>query len=82
MPEPKLSPAQFAARIKSQYPEYKDIADDVLAQKIVSKYPEYAESVDFGVKKKRTFGFHYSKGRYGISFGSWFFGAQTTRTTS
>lgn len=52
MPEPKLSPAQFAARIKSQYPEYKDIADDVLAQKIVSKYPEYAESVDFGVKKK------------------------------
>ena len=52
MPEPKLSPAQFAARIKSQYPEYKDIADDVLAQKVVSKYPEYAESVDFGVKKK------------------------------
>ena len=52
MPEPKLSPAQFAARIKSKYPEYKDVADDVLAQKIVSKYPEYAESVDFGVKKK------------------------------
>ena len=52
MPEPKLSPAQFAARIKSKYPEYKDIADDVLAQKVVSKYPEYAESVDFGVKKK------------------------------
>ena len=52
MPEPKLSPAQFAARIKSKYPEYKDIADDALVGRIVEKYPEYAETIDFEVKKK------------------------------
>ena len=52
MPEPKLSPAQFAARIKSKYPEYKDIADDVLVGRIVEKYPEYGETIDFEVKKK------------------------------
>ena len=52
MPEPKLSPAQFAAKIKSQYPQYKDIEDDVLVQKVINKYPTYADKVELEVKKK------------------------------
>ena len=74
MPEPKLSPAQFAARIKSKYPEYNDIADDALVGRIVEKYPEYAETIDFEVKKKRTFGIYFSKDRIGFRFGSLYFG--------
>lgn len=46
MPD-KVKPQEFAARIKAQYPEYKDVDDFVLAQKMVEKYPEYADKVDF-----------------------------------
>jgi hypothetical protein len=52
MPEPKLSPAQFAAKIKSQYPQYKDFEDQVLVEKIIAKYPSYADKVELEVKKK------------------------------
>jgi hypothetical protein len=52
MPEPKLSIAQFAAEVKSKYPQYKDIDDSVLANKMIEKYPVYADKVELGVKKK------------------------------
>jgi len=52
MPEPKLSVAQFAAQVRSKYPEYNNIDDATLAKAMVDKYPVYAEKVDFGVKKK------------------------------
>lgn len=55
--KPPVSYTEFSAKIKSQYPEYKDVDDLVLAQKMVEKYPEYKESVTFetsetGAKKK------------------------------
>ena len=52
MPEPKLSLAQFAAEVKSKYPQYKDIDDSVLVDKMLEKYPIYADKVELGVKKK------------------------------
>jgi len=52
MPEPKLSIAQFAAEVKSKYPQYKDIDDSVLANKMIEKYPVYADKVELEVKKK------------------------------
>jgi len=49
-----LSIPDFALKIKTKYPEYKDVDDTLLVNKIVEKYPEYKEQVDFGnpVKKK------------------------------
>ena len=39
---------QFAARIKSKYPDYADVPDRELVERIVSKYPDYASQVDMG----------------------------------
>lgn len=52
MPEPKLSISEFAAKVKSKYPEYKDVDDSLLVSKMIEKYPVYANRVDIGVKKK------------------------------
>ena len=52
MPEPKLSVTEFAASVKSKYPEYKDVDDSILVSKMIEKYPVYANQVDTGVKKK------------------------------
>lgn len=49
-PEPKLSVADFAKKIKEKYPVYKDINDSDLVSKIVSKYPVYKDKIDFEVK--------------------------------
>jgi hypothetical protein len=54
MPEPKLSVTEFAASIKSKYPEYKDVDDSILVSKMIEKYPVYANQVDTGVKKKES----------------------------
>lgn len=62
MPADKLSIQDFAAKIKEQHPEYKDVNDTILAQKIADKYPEYrsrvnlpppisASPVDVGIKQ-------------------------------
>jgi broad specificity phosphatase PhoE len=46
MPVDKLSIQDFAAKIKEQHPEYKDVNDTVLAQKIADKYPQYRDKVN------------------------------------
>ena len=51
-----LSIPDFALKIKTKYPEYKDVEDNVLVNKIVEKYPEYKDQVSLGepVKKKES----------------------------
>jgi hypothetical protein len=51
MPD-KVSPSQFAASVKSKYPEYKDVDDIKLTNSIISKYPEYKDVVDFGIQEQ------------------------------
>lgn len=36
---------EFAGKIKTKYPQYKDIPDEELTQKIANKYPQYKEQV-------------------------------------
>jgi hypothetical protein len=50
----KLSVGEFAAKIRTKYPEYKNVGDQELAEMFVKKHPVYLESVDMGapVKKK------------------------------
>ena len=52
MPEPKLSVAEFAAKVKSKYPQYADVDDSLLVGKMIEKYPVYADQVNLDVKKK------------------------------
>lgn len=52
MPEEKVSYTEFATKLKTKYPEYKDIDDRELSMKMVEKYPEYKDVVDFGSEKK------------------------------
>ncbi len=40
-----LSVTDFAAKIKTKYPQYKDVPDSELTQRIVDKYPEYKATV-------------------------------------
>lgn len=43
----KLSPQEFAARIKSKYPGmYDDLDDDILTRRILSKHSQYNDLVD------------------------------------
>ena len=46
MPQEKISAQQFAQSIKAKYPQYKDVDDNVLAEKMIAKYPQYAEKVE------------------------------------
>lgn len=41
---------QFAARIKSKYPDYQSVPDKELVDRIIAKHPEYKSQVDFGPK--------------------------------
>jgi hypothetical protein len=57
MPEPKLSPAQFAEKLRSKYPQYASIDDVTLVDKVLQKYPQYGDIVNVNdageeVKKK------------------------------
>lgn len=57
MPEPKLSQAQFAEKLKSKYPQYAGIDDVTLIDRVLQKYPQYGSIVDLNdigeeVKKK------------------------------
>ncbi len=49
-----LSVDEFSAKIKSKYPEYKDVDNKVLAEKIVAKYPEYKDKVSFETPEQQT----------------------------
>ena len=49
----KLSVSEFAAKIRTKYPEYKNVADQELAEMFVKKHPVYLESVDMGVPVKK-----------------------------
>lgn len=50
-----LTRAQFAQKVKSKYPEYKDIDDETLTTKMLEKYPEYSSTVETeGALKKYT----------------------------
>lgn len=40
--------SEFAAKIKSQHPEYQDMSDDDLTTRVLAKYPQYADMVDKG----------------------------------
>lgn len=42
----KLSPAEFAAKIKAQYPDYASVPDDELAQRMIAKFPSYRSIVE------------------------------------
>jgi hypothetical protein len=64
----QITPQEFSQKVKSKYPEYKDVDDIVLAKKMVEKYPEYANQVSFEVKKKRQFGIKWSNSSRGISY--------------
>ena len=48
----KLTTKDFAAKIKSKYPQYENVEDTVLVESILSKYPEYSERVDFKKKEE------------------------------
>jgi hypothetical protein len=45
MPQDQLSNAEFAAKIKAKYPQYKSVPDNELTAKIVAKHPEYKSSL-------------------------------------
>jgi hypothetical protein len=47
-----ITPQEFAKKIKSKYPQYKDIDDVTLTKKMIEKYPEYASQVS--LKKKES----------------------------
>lgn len=48
---PKISPDDFAQKIKAKYPDYKDVDNTELINKIIQKYPEYKEQINFSEKK-------------------------------
>ena len=52
MPGDKETIEQFAARIKTKYPDYKDVPDTDLVNRIIAKHPEYKERVEFGIVSK------------------------------
>lgn len=39
--QPTMSTTDFASKIKAEYPQYKNIDDQLLTQKILAKYPQY-----------------------------------------
>lgn len=49
----KVSVNAFAAGIKAEYPEYKDIDDNELVGAMLEKYPQYADQVEYYPSKKK-----------------------------
>lgn len=70
----KVTVDDFAAKIKSKYPEYEGVDNLKLAKAIIDKYPEYKDVVTFDtpsaepVKKKRGFSRIFSCRCFGITF--------------
>lgn len=46
----KLTMSEFAAQIKTKYPEYKDIDDSLLVKKVLEKYPVYSDWLESPLK--------------------------------
>lgn len=57
MPDDKLTPEQFAQKIKVKYPQYADIDDSTLAKKILDKYPQYQDMVQSAPAPQQQLGF-------------------------
>lgn len=54
MPDKKLPISEFAAKIKSKYPQYGNLSDTDLVTKITNTYPKYKDMVDLsGISKKK-----------------------------
>lgn len=53
MPD-KITPSEFAQKIKAKYPEYKDVDDSTLTSKMLEKYPEYRESISMDEPKSQA----------------------------
>src|ERR1700682_3149504 len=49
----QISPAEFAKRIKDQYPQYLGRSDDELVSARVAKYPQYKSRIKFPEKVQR-----------------------------
>ena len=46
-PGPKMNVKDFATKIKTKYPQYKDLDDTELTNRVIAKYPVYKDQVDF-----------------------------------
>ena len=44
--QPKMTVDEFATKIKTKYPAYKDLDNRTLTQKVIGKYPVYANQVE------------------------------------
>jgi len=51
---PPITRKEFALKVKTKYPEYKDIDDNVLVDKMVAKYPEYREQISYFDPEKKN----------------------------
>ena len=45
-----MTETEFAEKIKTKYPQYKDWDNSDLTQKVITKYPVYKSQVDIGSK--------------------------------
>lgn len=50
----KVTYFEFSNRVKTKYPDYKDVDDLTLAKKVVEKYPKYMDKVIFDQPYKPT----------------------------
>ena len=67
----------FAERVRSKYPEYKNVPDEEVAYDFVEKYPEYRSVFDDGVVNGNIFSETFKHGLLGFSevFGKTYKGA-------
>ena len=49
----KVSVDAFAAGVKAEYPEYKDVDNNELVAAMIEKYPQYADQVEYYPSKKK-----------------------------
>ncbi len=47
MPD-KITPQEFASKVKQKYPAYAGMDDNELVNKFIAKYPVYKDQIDFG----------------------------------
>ena len=52
--DPKLTPQEFAQKIKAKHPQYKDVDDLELTKKMIEKYPQYKDKVNLSTPTPPT----------------------------